>query len=79
MTTIVIVGVIANVKVDLLQRERFDFDDGAILEMMIWRVPEPVEGCRHPYKYRLSCGKPCMTMVTQIQIYGRSWERISYG
>jgi Family of unknown function (DUF6516) len=48
---------IANVKADLLQRERFDFDDGAILEMVIWRVPTPVAGCRHPYKYRLFYGR----------------------
>ena len=41
-TTIVVVGMIANVKADLLLRERFDFDDGAILEIVTWRVPEPV-------------------------------------
>jgi hypothetical protein len=26
-------------KGQLLQRDRMDFDDGAILEMVIWRVP----------------------------------------
>jgi hypothetical protein len=26
-------------KAELLQRDRMDFDDGAILEMVIWRVP----------------------------------------
>jgi hypothetical protein len=57
LTTIIVVGTIANVKADLLHRERFDFEDGAILEMVIWRVPEPVEGCRHPYKYRLFYGR----------------------
>jgi hypothetical protein len=25
-------------KAELLQRDRMDFDDGAILEMVIWRV-----------------------------------------
>ena len=57
LTTIVVVGMIANMKADLLLRERFDFDDGAILEMVIWRVPKPVAGCRHPYKYRLFYGR----------------------
>lgn len=57
LTTLVLVGMIANVKAELLQRERFDFDDGAILEMVIWRVPTPVEGSRHPYKYRLFYGR----------------------
>ncbi len=41
----------------LLHRERLDFDDGAVLEMVLWKVPTPVEGCRHPYKYRLYYGK----------------------
>jgi hypothetical protein len=48
---------IANVKAELLLRERFDFDDGAILEMVIWRVPEPVAGSLHAYKYRLFYGR----------------------
>ena len=30
------VGIIANMKAELLQRDRMDFDDGAILEMVIW-------------------------------------------
>jgi hypothetical protein len=45
------------VKADLLQRDRFDFDDGAIVEMVIWRVPNAVEGSTHPYKYRLFYGR----------------------
>jgi hypothetical protein len=53
---------VANVKAELLQRDRLVFDDGAILEMVIWQVPEPVEGSVHRYKYRL--------------FYGRSGRRI---
>ncbi len=49
-------------KAELLQRDRLVFDDGAILEMIIWHVPEPVKGSMHPYKYRL--------------FYGRSGRRI---
>jgi hypothetical protein len=41
---------------ELLHRERLDFDDGAVVEMVLWRVPEPVAGCRHSYKYRLYYG-----------------------
>ena len=36
--------------------------DGAVLEMVIWRVPEPVKGSSHDFKYRL--------------VYGRDGERI---
>jgi hypothetical protein len=49
---------IANVKAGLLQCDRLVFDDGTILEMVIWRVPEPMEGSKHPYKDRLFYGRP---------------------
>jgi hypothetical protein len=47
----------------LLHRERLDFDDGGVVEMVLWRVPEPVTGCRHPYKYRLYYGKAGLRIV----------------
>ena len=42
----------------LIYRHRLDFDDGAILEVVVWKLPKPVEGCRHPFKYRLFYGWP---------------------
>ena len=50
-------------KAELLQRDRMDFDDGAILEMVIWRVPAPVKGNTHHYKYRLFYGYPGKRIV----------------
>jgi hypothetical protein len=41
----------------LLHRDRLDFDDGAVVEMIIWQVPAPVAGSRHRYKYRLYYGR----------------------
>jgi hypothetical protein len=41
----------------LLHRERFDFDDGAVLEMVLWQVSDPVPGSRHRYKYWLYYGR----------------------
>ena len=41
----------------LLHRERLDFDDGSVLEMVLWRIREPVAGSRHRYKYRLYYGR----------------------
>lgn len=29
---------------------------GVIIEMVIWELPSPLPGCRHPFKYRLFCG-----------------------
>jgi hypothetical protein len=37
--------------------------DGAILEMVIWKLPSPVLGSKHPYKYRLYYGKSGVRIV----------------
>ena len=47
---------LANMKATLIYRHRVDFDDGAILEIVVWRLPKPVEGCCHLFKYRLYYG-----------------------
>lgn len=47
----------------LLQRDRYDFDDGTTVEMVIWRVPAPVAGSAHVYKYRLYFGRPGERLV----------------
>jgi Family of unknown function (DUF6516) len=44
-------------KAELLLKQRFVYDDGAVLEMVIWRVPVPVDGSGHFYKYRLFYGR----------------------
>jgi hypothetical protein len=44
-------------KAELLHRDRLDFDDGTFVEMVIWRVPGPIEGSAHHYKYRLFFGR----------------------
>lgn len=43
-------------KAELLHRDRFDFDDGDIVEMVVWRVHQPIAGSQHRYKYRLFYG-----------------------
>ncbi len=52
-----------NVPVELLYRYRRGFEDGAILEAVIWRVPRPMTGSTHPYKYRLFYGFPGRRIV----------------
>jgi hypothetical protein len=37
--------------------------DGAILEMTIWRLPEPVAGSKHRLKYSLFYGYPGQRLV----------------
>ena len=45
-------------KADLLFHQRIDYDDGAIVEMVIWRVPVPVHPPTHGLKYSLLYGRP---------------------
>jgi hypothetical protein len=45
-------------KAELLFRQRIDYDDGGIVEMVIWRVPAPVLGSTHSVKYSLFYGRP---------------------
>ena len=45
-------------KAELLFHQRIDFDDGAIVEMVLWRVPLPVAPSTHGLKYSLFYGRP---------------------
>jgi Family of unknown function (DUF6516) len=45
-------------KARLLFYQRIDYDDGAIVEMKLWRVASPVPPSRHGLKYSLFYGRP---------------------
>lgn len=40
----------------LLARAKEVRDDGSIIEIVIWELPEPIAPCTHRYKYRLFFG-----------------------
>jgi hypothetical protein len=42
---------------ELLFHQRIDYDDGAIVELVIWRVPSPVPPSTHGLKYSLFYGR----------------------
>ena len=44
------------VEAQLLLRERFVYADGAIREMVLWRIPDPSPDRPHALKYRLFYG-----------------------
>ena len=48
-----IVGTFANMKAELITRFRDIAEDGTGLEMVVWRVPDPVPPSEHRFKYRL--------------------------
>jgi hypothetical protein len=54
LTTDWIVVKISNMKAKLLMRQRVIVSDHAFSEMVIWDVPEPLEGSLHSFKYRLA-------------------------
>lgn len=45
-------------KAELLFSQRIDYDDGAIVEIVLWRVPSPVPASVHSLKYSLFYGRP---------------------
>lgn len=44
-------------KAKLIVNRKTRYDDGAIREMVVWELPEPVLGSEHSYKYRFFYGK----------------------
>jgi hypothetical protein len=50
-------------KARLIYRHRVDFDDGAILEIVVWRLSQPVDGCNHLFKYRLYYGQGGLRII----------------
>jgi hypothetical protein len=45
-------------KAELLYEQRVDFEDGAILEIVLWHVPSSVPPSAHRLKYSLFYGRP---------------------
>jgi hypothetical protein len=50
-------------KADLLFHQRIDYADGAIVELVLWRVPTPVLPSSHKLKYSLFYGHPGVRLV----------------
>jgi hypothetical protein len=59
----------------LLHRDRLDLDDGSIVEMVLWQVPEPVPGSRHLYKYRLYFGRDGRRLILYDNERGKGDHR----
>jgi len=50
-------------KAELLFDRRRIFDDGSVMAMKIWRVPEPVSPSTHSLKYSLFYGRPGLRII----------------
>lgn len=54
LTTIVVVGIFSNMQAELLIDRRDLFDEHSFVELVLWRVPQPVSPSTHGYQYRLA-------------------------
>jgi hypothetical protein len=51
------------VKAQLVLNDKTVFEDGSIIEVRIWSVPDPVPPTMHGYKYSLFFGRPGERLV----------------
>ena len=63
----------------LIERSETVLPDGAIVEIIVWKVPEPVLGSKHLFKYRLFHGKDRRRIVGFDNERGKSDHRHLYG
>jgi hypothetical protein len=56
-------GMRGHMKAQLIFKERRIFDDGSILEVVIWQVPTRLPPSDHTLKYRLFYGKGGVRLV----------------
>ena len=54
LTTTASVGIISNMNAVELLRTRIIYAERAFAELVLWRVPTPVVGSSHTFKYRLA-------------------------
>lgn len=54
MTTLVNVVILSNMNAILLLYERHVLSEVAFVEMVVWRLPVPLTGSMHVFKYRLA-------------------------
>ena len=54
MTTLVVVGIVSNMKAVQLVRTRITYAQAVFAELVLWEVPKPMAGSSHRFKYRLA-------------------------
>ena len=54
LTTALAVGTISYMRATLIARTRIVYSSSAFAELVVWRVPKPVPGSAHEFKYRLA-------------------------
>jgi hypothetical protein len=58
----------------ILHRKRI-YDDGAIVEMKLWLLPNPARGSKHPFKYSLFYGRDGLRLIGYDNEAGKGDQR----
>jgi hypothetical protein len=66
-------------KAEPLFHQRIDYEDGAIVEMVIWRVASPLRPSAHTLKYSLFHGRPGVREVGYDNERGKGDHRHFHG
>ena len=62
-------------KATLLVRTKEIRDDGSIVEIVVWELPEPLPPSKHTFKYRLFFGRPGQEFVRYDNERGKGDHR----
>jgi hypothetical protein len=54
LTTFGAVVIISNMNADIMLNERHIISEYAFVEMVVWRLPSPLSGSQHSFKYHLA-------------------------
>jgi hypothetical protein len=63
------------VKATLVIHSKQTWPDGTLVQWVVWRLPAPVAGCGHPFKYRLYCGRGGRCLVRYDNEAGKGDHR----
>ena len=62
-------------KATLVLNRKETFDDGTIVQIVVWTLPVPLKGSLHRYKYRLYFGKDGNCLVRYDNEHGKGDHR----
>lgn len=62
-------------KAELILRDKKRLANGAIMEMVVWKLPRPDRDCPHGYKYRLYYGREGRRLVSYDNERGKGDHR----
>jgi Family of unknown function (DUF6516) len=65
----------ANMKAALLVRERIAFREDSFAELVLWKLPSPLPGSQHAYKYRCAYVRAGVCLVRYDNEAGKGDHR----